>query len=886
MGLDLGGGGVRCLLIDLSDAAVTTAVAPWRPSPAAEVPLGHDYAPEATWDAVARVAREALARAGDGAAKRVLAVAATSVRHGSALLDAAGETLLLTPNLDARGTGVAFALGAERGAAIHASSGHWPHPIQPACRLRWCAEHTPQLLDAASSHLALSDWLAFRLSGEIATEASQACETALLQIDRARWSDELIDALQLTRRLFPELRVAGSRLGSLLPAAADALGLPAGIPVATAGADTQCGLLGVGVVEPGQLGIVAGTSAPVLQIAAHPTLDPEARQWTVHHLLEGRWALESNAGAVGDALAWVASLLFPERHHAILHLLASAAKSPAGNAGFLSTFGVEVMDARRLQIPLGSVTLNALSSAGETSAQHHFARALLEGIGFGLRANIDQIVGTTGEPGTSVFVTGGLTRSPVFTQQLADALDRPVRVGAVTEASALGAALCAGVGASLFADLPEAASALVRFSREHEPSAESRAVYADLYPRWCDDRAGPSDAASAAVGIAANASMRSGAAQPPISTFRPRILVTADLDDASVAALREIGDVEYQSFRDVMRLLTGPSLAKALEGVHVLITEIDVVDAGALLAAPDLRVIGVCRGDAVNVDLDACAALGIPVFNTPARNADAVADLTLAFLLGLARRLPAANRYLREPGGKAGDMGRMGRAFSTLQGAELWGKTVGLVGLGAVGRKVVERLTPFGARCLAYDPHVSPDRVRLSGAEPVELDELLSRSDYVSLHAAVTEETQGLIGAAELARMPTGAGLVNTARAALVDEAALLAALESGALGGAALDVFAIEPPAWDARLLQLDNVIATPHIGGNTREVAAHQGRVVVDELSRLASCRPLRHGVGNDAPADFDWARPHPTADAELAERLRRAAAPAVTDLQRDGK
>jgi phosphoglycerate dehydrogenase-like enzyme len=245
-----------------------------------------------------------------------------------------------------------------------------------------------------------------------------------------------------------------------------------------------------------------------------------------------------------------------------------------------------------------------------------------------------------------------------------------------------------------------------------------------------------------------------------------------------------------------------------------------------------IAMIGCCRGDPVNIDLPLATEKRIPVFHTPGRNADAVADLTLAFMLSLTRHLPAIDDTYR-----AGRARRVEQASDFLElykrftGTELGGLTVGLVALGAVGREVAARLVPFKARVLAYDPYV---QMPPPGVTMVPLDQLLRESDVVSLHAPVTPETTGLLSREKLALMKPTAFVVNTARAALTDEDALFEMVQAGRLAGVALDVLHSEPLQPDNRFLALPNAIVTPHIGGATVDVTRHHSDIVVDAIER----------------------------------------------------
>ena len=270
-------------------------------------------------------------------------------------------------------------------------------------------------------------------------------------------------------------------------------------------------------------------------------------------------------------------------------------------------------------------------------------------------------------------------------------------------------------------------------------------------------------------------------------------------------------------------------VARAVAGHDALIVHGAPVSAEVLDAAP-LRLVCCARGGPVNVDVAAATERGIPVVNTPGKNAEAVAELTIAFALLLIRRVPWASRSLLDGGGFA---------ESVFEGREFFGReapslTLGLVGLGHVGREVARRAQALGFTVIGHDPQPP---AALAGVELLPLRELLDRSDVVSVHARLTPQNRHMFGWDAFARMRPGACFINTAREALVDEAALARALEAGLLGGAALDVLERTPGRHP--LLDLPNVFVTPHIGGATAETLARGARRAVAAVADVLAGR-----------------------------------------------
>jgi len=289
---------------------------------------------------------------------------------------------------------------------------------------------------------------------------------------------------------------------------------------------------------------------------------------------------------------------------------------------------------------------------------------------------------------------------------------------------------------------------------------------------------------------------------------------------------------------------TPGQLASRVPDAEILIVHGAPVTDEVLMAGSRLKLICCARGGPVNVDVAAASARQVPVVITPGKNAEAVADQTLAFMVMLARGFPEAQRFLIE-GGILGESAFEGARFL---GHDLGGHVLGLVGFGNVGRRVHRRAIAFGMRLVVYDPYVTVGDL-ISTEQVATLDELLSRSDFVSIHVRATAETENLFGARQFAAMKPGSYFLNTARESLVDENALEAALASGRLAGAALDVVRARSQGGPHPLLRHENVVITPHIGGATHETLLRGVTMLAEEIQRFAAGEPPRAVVNRAA-------------------------------------
>jgi D-3-phosphoglycerate dehydrogenase / 2-oxoglutarate reductase len=319
-----------------------------------------------------------------------------------------------------------------------------------------------------------------------------------------------------------------------------------------------------------------------------------------------------------------------------------------------------------------------------------------------------------------------------------------------------------------------------------------------------------------------------------------RILATDRVSKKGLAPLRDDDRFEVVLVKDS----SAPEFASELKtAAGLIVRSATRVDAAMLEGAPDLKVVGRAGVGVDNIDVAAASERGVAVINSPGGNTISAAELTMALMLAVARRVTEADRSIRE--------GRWERA--TLQGVELRGKTLGVIGAGRIGWEVAQRCRAFGMRVIVYDPYLALDRVDELHPLLVPLDRLIESSDIITLHVPLNAETRGMIGTDALGQMKKGAFVINVSRGGVVDEDALALALTEGRIAGAGLDVYDHEPIPPDSPLLQAPNLVLTPHLGASTKEAQIQVALEVARNMRAALALGDLSAAIN---ATDLAWA------------------------------
>lgn len=474
--LDAGTSGPRCLVFDRSGRILGSSSGAWRYAAAPDAPaLAREFDLPTLWPELCALVRSALCNAGTEPS-RVDAVAVTGQRQAVVFLDEAGRELYAGPNLDLRAVFEGAQIDTED------ATGRRPSMLFAYAKLRWFREHRPEAYARIAHVLTLPDWIAWKLTGELAADPSLAAEAGLLDVHTGSWRSQPFDEAGID----PDgarLLSTGEFAGAVRADAARATGLAEGVSVCVAGPDTQCGLLGMGVAEAGEVGIVAGWSVPLQMVTDAPFAAPGSGAWTGLFLENGKGVLECNAGDLGNQQRWFAEVLFGNAEEGLKTMNALAAEAPQGAHGATALFGHSRMDPAGMGMRTGGLLFPVPVTFSEIG-RGHLVRAQMESAAFTIRANLEQLERAAGVRARVVRLGGGMTRMPVFGEIVAAVLGREIGVSGADNVSALGAFLRAAATLEGRSASEEVACVARARLSALDPDSLAVAEYEDAYGRW------------------------------------------------------------------------------------------------------------------------------------------------------------------------------------------------------------------------------------------------------------------------------------------------------------------------------------------------------------------------------------------------------------------
>jgi autoinducer 2 (AI-2) kinase len=491
LAIDAGTGSCRAVLFAPDGSQVAIGQREYSHPELTGVPGSQVFDTAANWRLICDCVREALAGAGvSGSA--VAAVSATSMREGMVLYDRQGREIWACPNVDSRaGEQAGELIRSGDAQKIYERAGDWVSITAPA-RFLWIAQNEPEVFASIAHVGMLGDWILTKLSGEFVTDPSLGSSSGMFELAERRWSDRVLEICGLDRDVFPRVVEPGTVVGGVTARAAEETGLVEGTPVVAGGADTQLGLLGLGVTEPGRFTVVGGTFWQSTMVVDRPLIDPEGRLRTLCHTVPDRWMIEGIGFYCGLIMRWFRDA-FCELEQAeagregidvYAVLERKAASVPPGAHGVFGIFS-NVMQANRW-IHASPSFMGFDVGDARRAGRPEFFRAIEESAAYVVRAHLGIVEEITGTVVGDVVLTGGAAKGTLWPQIVADTTGLALRVPAVKESTALGAAIYAGVGIGLYADAVDAAKEIVRFERTFEPQPAATDAYRALYEQWAE----------------------------------------------------------------------------------------------------------------------------------------------------------------------------------------------------------------------------------------------------------------------------------------------------------------------------------------------------------------------------------------------------------------
>ncbi|MHB8587218.1 MAG: autoinducer-2 kinase [Candidatus Dormibacteraceae bacterium] len=489
LALDAGTGSCRAVLFEVDGRQVGIAQREWAHQELVGAPGSQVFDTETNWRLIAECVRQVLDQSGvDASAIRALST--TSMREGMVLYDKSGRELWACPNVDSRAGAEAADL-VERGLAerIYKQGGDWVAITAPA-RLLWIQRHEPKLFETVDRLTMLADWITHRLTGEFVTDPSIGSSSGMFDLARRTWSTEVIEICGMRAGVFPPVLAPGTVAGVVSAAAAAATGLRPGTPVVVGGADTQLGLVGIGVVEPGRFTVIGGTFWQQTVGLSRAMIDPHARLRTLCHALPDQWMMEGIGFYCGLTMRWFRDAfcdlerLEAERTGVDPYTLMERAATgvPPGSNGVVGILSNLMVARRWIHASPAFVQFNVGDPSN--SGKKECIRAIEEAAAYVSYGHLQVIEELTEQPIDHVVFTGGASKGTLWPRVLADVLGIPVRVPRVKESTALGAAMFAGIGAGVYPDVATAASQVVSFEKTLDPDPDAHSRYLDLYEKW------------------------------------------------------------------------------------------------------------------------------------------------------------------------------------------------------------------------------------------------------------------------------------------------------------------------------------------------------------------------------------------------------------------